>query len=641
MEVESSVDPRAIGFFTDGDSAIGLGRGLILTTGFSANAEDFGAQQGSDGNFNDYVLPELQEIATNNLNDVAYFRITFRPFSDFIRFRYVFGSEEYPEYACSDFNDIFGFFLTGPNPSGGTYVDHNIARIPGTNLVVSINNLHPTNPNYAPCPALNEQYYHDNQDTNEQPIYDGFTDVFVAEAHVIPCATYEMLIAIADVGDSAYDSGVFLEAKSLESAVEIITTLEVEEAVIPEMAIADTISFFFSEVPAQLLPLQIKIEGTATNGLDFQAIDSVTLVNSPGETIQIVIQPIQDTLDEQVETVVFKVCGMAANECFSKSFTIYIADPDSLYSPIDSLFFITNGSVALSVEPTSVSNKSWTFSNLSQISIEPPGSLIQSEVLVDVPFETFLDVSLIQSICVNIAHTWDEDLNLYLIAPNGTFVELSTDNGGNGDNYTNTCFSPSATEPIRGGYPFAPASAAPFTGIFQPEGPWSDIDETPINGNWKLGVLDDQNGLTGTLLDWSITFSTIEFGQFKYKWSTGDTIPAIMVNNPGQYSVTVNNQLGTFTKTFVVKEVSVGTQTPENKNQVFRVLPNPSTGEPVLVVDKALNVNALKVYDITGTLVLEQAYSGRIQGVELLPSGTYIIALECTEGVFTQKMLRR
>lgn len=640
LEVESSLDPRSIGFFTDGDSAIDLSRGLILTTGFSLSAKDFGSTQASDANLNDYILPELQAIATSTLNDVAFFRITFRPFSDSIRFRYVFGSEEYPEYACSDFNDIFGFFLTGPIPSGGTYDDQNIARIPGTNLVVSINNLHPENPIYSPCPPVNEQFYHDNQNTNEQPVYDGFTDVFVAEARVVPCATYEILIAIADVGDSAYDSGVFLEAKSLESAVEVSSTLEVGEAIIPEIALADTISFFFNDVPAQLLPLQIKIEGTANNGIDFQAIDSVTLVNSPGDVIHILIQPIQDSLAEQLETVVFNVCGMAANACFSKTFTLYIADPDSLYSPIDSLFFITDGSVILSVTPTVVSNKSWTSTNSSSISIEPTGTLIQSEVLVDIPFEILDDLSLLQSVCLNIAHTWDDDLNLYLIAPNKTFVELSTDNGGNGDNYTNTCFSPSATETIRDGYPFAPASAAPFTGIFQPEGPWSDIAGTPINGNWALGVLDDQNNLTGTLLNWSITFSTNELGHFKYKWSTGDTTPSILVTNPGLYSVMVSNNVGAFTKVFVVNEVSVGTQIPDNKNQVFRLLPNPSTGEPVLILDNKLNINALKVYDINGILVLEQASTGRIQGVERLPPGTYIVALECLEGIFTQKMVR-
>lgn len=47
-----------------------------------------------------------------------------------------------------------------------------------------------------------------------QPVYDGFTDVFTAMAVVTPCQPYTIKLAICDVGDGAYHSGVFLEAKS-------------------------------------------------------------------------------------------------------------------------------------------------------------------------------------------------------------------------------------------------------------------------------------------------------------------------------------------------------------------------------------------------------------------------------------------
>src|SRR5688572_16766669 len=46
----------------------------------------------------------------------------------------------------------------------------------------------------------------------------------------------------------------------------------------------------------------------------------------------------------------------------------------------------------------------------------------------------------LQSVCINIAHTWDMDLEIKLKAPDGTIVNLSMRNGGGGDNYTNTCF---------------------------------------------------------------------------------------------------------------------------------------------------------------------------------------------------------
>jgi subtilisin-like proprotein convertase family protein len=640
LSVESNNDPRSVGFFTDGDSSIGLQRGLILTTGFAEEATEPGSVWASNANISGSIQPELTAIATESLDDVAYFRITFRPLSDSIRFRYVFASDEYPEFACSPFNDIFGFFLSGPNPSGGDYNDLNIALIPGTNLPVAINNLHPNNPNYAPCPPLNEQYYHDNEDSSVQPVYDGFTDIFIAEASVVPCATYEMVIAIADVQDSAYDSGVFLEAKSLESNVEVFTSLEVGEAIIPEVAIADTISFSFSDVPASVLPLQINIIGTALNGIDYQSIDSITFINSPGEIVHFVIQPIPDSLNEQIETVEFIISSTAGNGCIMKTFTLYIADPDSLYSPTDTVLLSFNGTAVLSVSPTVVSNNTWSFSNTTPQQIAPIVTLIQSEIEVEIPFDVLHDISTLQSVCINIQHGWDDDLDIYLMAPNGHFVELSTDNGGNGDNYTNTCFSPSASDDIRGGFPFAPATAAPFTGSFQPEGLWSDILGTPISGTWKLGVVDDFNNFIGTLLDWTITFSTHQLGNFDYQWSTGDSSATLLVNAPGNYSVTVSNQVGSFSKLFVVKEGSVSTQTPSGQEQAFRLLPNPSTGETSLLLDKNLKVNALKVYDMNGILLLEQNSVGPILGAGSLPNGVYIVTLECAEGIFVQKMLR-
>ena len=641
LSIDSNIDSNAIGYFTDGEAAIGLKRGLILTTGYALSATQNGLTQASDGNSGSSTQPELEAIASIPvLNDVAYFRITFRPFSDSIRFRYVFASEEYPEYACSSFNDIFGFFLSGPNPDGGEYNDLNIALIPGTNLPVAINNLHPNNPSLPPCAPLNEQFYHDNQNSFAQPVYDGFTDVFIAEAKVIPCGVYEMVIAIADLSDGAYDSGVFLEAKSLESPLEIITSLEVGHDVIPENAIADTISFAFTNVPQNLLPLQIEIAGTASNGLDFQAVNPVTTINASGETIQFIIQPIPDSLNEVIETVEFKVYSNAGSDCLVRTFTLYIADPDSLYSPVDSVILPPVGLALLSVVPTSVSNQTWVFSNTSEFPIAPSGALVKSDIEVNIPLDILHDIRTLQSVCLTIDHDWDDDLDLFLFAPNGTFVELSTDNGGNGDNYTNTCFAPLATEDIRGGAPFAPASAAPFTGIFQPEGLWEDILGTPVNGTWSLGVVDDQNSSVGILQDWTISFSTDQLGNFKYLWNTGDTTPTIQVSTLCNYSVSVSNEIGSFSKLFVVSEGSIGTHAPISTGVPFRLLPNPTVGETIMTLDKNLTINAIKVYDLNGVLVLEQFTAGTILGSSSLPKGVYIISLESTEGIFVQKLVR-
>ncbi|RMI14715.1 MAG: hypothetical protein D6681_04710, partial [Calditrichaeota bacterium] len=100
----------------------------------------------------------------------------------------------------------------------------------------------------------------------------------------------------------------------------------------------------------------------------------------------------------------------------------------------------------------------------------------------------------------SLTHTWDADLDIYFISPFGDTLELSTDNGGSGDNYIGTVFDDQATTPITAG-------SAPFTGVFQPEGyppgfgQWNGMDP---NGDWMLYIMDDFSGDDGTLHEWSI-----------------------------------------------------------------------------------------------------------------------------------------
>ncbi len=113
------------------------------------------------------------------------------------------------------------------------------------------------------------------------------------------------------------------------------------------------------------------------------------------------------------------------------------------------------------------------------------------------------DVRLIQDINVkigSITHTWDGDLDIFLVAPNGTRVQLSTDNGGSGDNFTDTVFDDAAAASITTG-------AAPMTGTFRPEGLLSTLNGIPANGTWTLEVADDANADVGFINAWEIQLS--------------------------------------------------------------------------------------------------------------------------------------
>jgi len=102
---------------------------------------------------------------------------------------------------------------------------------------------------------------------------------------------------------------------------------------------------------------------------------------------------------------------------------------------------------------------------------------------------------------VNIGHTYDRDLALYLVAPNGTKITLAYRVGGSGDNFTNTVFSDAGSKPIDQG-------VAPFTGTFRPTQALSTLKNMPTLGNWKLIVQDLATGDRGTLLNWSLTITT-------------------------------------------------------------------------------------------------------------------------------------
>lgn len=143
-----------------------------------------------------------------------------------------------------------------------------------------------------------------------------------------------------------------------------------------------------------------------------------------------------------------------------------------------------------------INNQTSTFSSTSALSI-PDLSTIKSNLAVSGLSGSIADVN----VTLNISHNWDSDLDVFLISPTGTRVELFTDVGGSGSNFTNTTLDDEAATSITVG-------TAPFTGTFKPERLLSAFDTQNPNGTWKLEVTDDENLLTGTLNNWSLQLKT-------------------------------------------------------------------------------------------------------------------------------------
>ena len=120
------------------------------------------------------------------------------------------------------------------------------------------------------------------------------------------------------------------------------------------------------------------------------------------------------------------------------------------------------------------------------------------------------------NVSVRLDHPSDADLDLVLRAPDGTTIDLSSDNGGTGADYgsgTDDCSSSAvfttlddeATATITSG-------TVPFNGSFQPESLLSVLDGKAPNGDWKLEITDDTTGaeVDGTLYCWKLDITFAE-----------------------------------------------------------------------------------------------------------------------------------
>jgi subtilisin-like proprotein convertase family protein len=103
-------------------------------------------------------------------------------------------------------------------------------------------------------------------------------------------------------------------------------------------------------------------------------------------------------------------------------------------------------------------------------------------------------------ICLNIAHTYDSDLEVVLVRPSGATVRLFAGVGGGDDNFTNTCFTATSTVAIA-------TDNAPFTGVYK-AGLGNANDGSAADGTWQLRILDTYPQDKGKLHTWSITFDS-------------------------------------------------------------------------------------------------------------------------------------
>ncbi|MEL6925293.1 MAG: proprotein convertase P-domain-containing protein, partial [Bacteroidota bacterium] len=356
--------------------------------------------------------------------------------------------------------------------------------------------------------------------------YNGYLDIFTAGVAVEPCATYTIKLAIGDGSpasgnDSNYDSAVFLEAKSFESSAVQVEAVAVSlDGSVIEGCTEANLNFSLPFPAEADYPLNFNISGTAINGVDYQSISTAQVIPAGMEGIDIPIIAEEDNLPEGVETLEIEVI---ISDCKRDTFVFNIKD-NVLAPPTlgNDTTICAGNSVALdgTLNTNTITAPSFTFNTPTTIEDKSSNPFVVIDNTLQVSIDVtgveppILNESLLQSVCLDITHGRTEDLDIYLVSPDGIIIELTTDNGGNSANYSNTCFTMDASTVISNG-------TAPFTGAYLPEGVWSDLwdGNYRANGTWQLLIGDDTSGpsTTSEINSWSITFNSTY--QLSYSWS--------------------------------------------------------------------------------------------------------------------------
>jgi Secretion system C-terminal sorting domain len=275
---------------------LGLAGGVLMTSGKANIAIGPNNSPGAGFNAGGPSDPDLNIISGSTTHDKCVLEFDFVPQYDTVRFRYVFGSEEFYEY-CYQFNDAFGFFLSGPGING-TFSNNsiNIALMPGSLIQpVTINNICANgSTNWNNIGGL---YYQ----------YDGLTHIFSAWNLVTPCLTYHIKLAVADAVDHVLDSGVFLEENSFSSPGVSLNNVNIVPSlgnVAYEGCNDVAINFKMSTIMDYPVTINYFITGTAVNGVDYTLIPNFVVFPPGSDSVNVIIHPIVDNIPEGRERVV-------------------------------------------------------------------------------------------------------------------------------------------------------------------------------------------------------------------------------------------------------------------------------------------------------------------------------------------------
>ncbi len=306
----------AVGSFSSG-SSIGIDEGIVLSTGYLSSIPGANSSNNTSDNLpaaGDSDLNVIVASTGETTTDASVLEFDFVPTTDEISFNYVFASEEYPEYVCSDYNDVFAFFISGPGFTG----QENIALVPGTSTAVAINSVNNgtvgSQGTSSGCTSLSNSAYYVNNIPGNSLEFDGFTTVLTASTTVVPCQNYHIKLAIADVGDSQYDSAVFLEANSFAAGEGALVSANINGSASAsnEMYEGCQDGYYLFERGdtndlSQPFTIEFEVTGTATAGIDYTPFPGSVVIPAGQTSLQVDISAFVDGITEGSETIIVTV----------------------------------------------------------------------------------------------------------------------------------------------------------------------------------------------------------------------------------------------------------------------------------------------------------------------------------------------
>lgn len=547
--------------FSASGGAFPLSSGIVLTSGRAKTIGTGPGQRGVDG-FANYNQSEIMQasLAHNpsqpgdadlsfysgkQTYDACVLEFDFIPQGDSINVRYIFGSEEYPEFTCSDYNDAFAFLITGP----GFATPTNIALVPNTNIPVAINSINDGVPGsigaLPKCTTMGAgspftQYYVSNQGSTVLT-YNGRTVVLTAKAKVQPCQVYHIKLAIADADDRVWDSGVFIEAGSFSSRPEF------KSSITGELVAADnTVTLVEACKSAELkvtrspgtigaFTVNVTYGGSASAGADFTALP-VQLDFAAGENEKTFpIAAVADAFAEGTEkAVLYFSKNLACTQQLADSIVIYIKDSLIETARKDTFLCSASSTIIKSRDPVANTTNTYLWSN---------GSTTQS-ILITQP-ATYWVAHTYSQRCVTIDSftVQNRDPSFAISNPSpvvcdGAPADILVTTNADSIKWSTGATTPMITITNPGQYSVIVKNIWGCT-----KGDTFDVAQRPSPA-LNLG------GDTAICPGGSVSLNAFYPGS-SYQWNTGSTAAVINASNTGTYTV-ISNLNGCLAKDTIV-----------------------------------------------------------------------------------------